>query len=104
MSRTREYWIYQNRNVAQPWAISNCITYTGYRDMPYAWRIDTTVYADWIPGAHSDSSMTNRTFRNGEEYAFAVAAILGKYGHALLDADIAQLIHAYNDQTGISYR
>lgn len=104
MARVREYWTYQKRNVSQPWAIANYVTYTGLHDMPLAWRFDTVIYADWIPNTHSDSSMHNRTYRDAGEFAAAVAATLGKYGHTLHDMDAEQLMHAYNDQISNSYR
>ena len=103
MARTREFWIYQKLNVAQPWAIANYITFDKTKEMPYSWRFDTVLYAEWIPNTHSDSTLFNRTYRDGGEYAAAVAGVAAKYGHNLPDADIDQLIKAWCDQIGTCY-
>lgn len=98
MARTKEFWTYQKRDVSQPWAICNCITYDKTRELPYSYRFDTALYADWIPGAHSDSTLYNRTYRDGSEFAAAVASVAAKHGHIMQDSDIDQLINAWIEQ------
>lgn len=103
MARVKEFWTYQRKNVQQPWALVNYVTYDYTRDLPYSWRFDTVLYAEWIPNTHSDSSLFNRTYRDGGEFAAAVAAVAAKYGHILDDADIDQLIKAWIDQIQTCY-
>ena len=103
MARTKEFWTYQKRNSAQPWAIVNYVTYNRDRDLPYSFRFDTVLHAEWIPGNHTDSSLFNRTYRDGGEFAAAVASVAAKYGHILGDDDVDQLIGAWSDQIQSCY-
>ena len=103
MARTKEFWVYQKRDVAQPWALVNYVSYDRSRDLPYTFRFDTVLHAEWIPNTHTDTSLYNRTYRNGGEFAAAVAGIAAKYGHILSDADIDQLIYAWSDQINTCY-
>ena len=103
MARVKEFWTYQRLNVAQPWALVNYVTFDRTRELPYSWRFDTVFYAEWIPNHHSDSSLYNRTYRDGGEFAAAVAAVAAKYGHNLEDADIDQLINAWIDVINTCY-
>ena len=98
MARTKEFWTYQREQVKQPWAICNYVTFDKTSDMSYRYRFDSVLFAEWIPGAHCDSSLTNRTYRDGSEFAAALAAVAAKYGHILTDADIDQLINAWIEQ------
>ena len=91
MARTREFWCYQKRNVSQPWAINAIVTADRSKGMPYTYRFDILVHAEWIPGSHSDSSLWNRTFRTGEEFTYAVLSIMLKYGKTLEEPDETQL-------------
>lgn len=103
MARVKEFWTYQRRNVSQPWALVNYVTYNPNRDMPYSWRFDTVFYAEWIPNTHSDSTLYNRTYRDGGEFAAAVASVAAKYGHNLEDSDVEQLINAWMQQISSCY-
>lgn len=103
MARQKEFWIYQRREVAQPWAICNYVGFDRMKELPYSWRFDTVLHAEWIPNTHTDSSLYNRTYRNGGEFAAAVASVAAKYGHILSDADVDQLINAWSDQINSCY-
>ena len=103
MARVKELWSYQRLNVSQPWAIVNYITYNSGREMPYEWRFDTVIYAEWIPNTHSDSTLYNRTYRDGGEYASAVTATMAKYGYNAPDADVDQFIKIWSDNIANCY-
>lgn len=103
MARQREFWTYQKRDVSQPWAIANYVTFDSTRELPYSWRFDTVLHAEWIPNTHTDSSLYNRTYRDGGEYAAAIAALAAKYGHIVSDADVEQLINSWVDIIGTCY-
>lgn len=95
MERTREYWIYQKRNVSDPWAIQCIVTFTRTKQIPFAYRFDVIVYADWIPGYHSDSSCWNKVFANGDDFCSAILDVLAKYGHGLTFDDETQLAQSF---------
>lgn len=103
MARQREFWTYQKRNVSQPWAIANYVTFDRTRELPYSWRFDTVLHAEWIPNTHTDSSLFNRTYRDGGEYAAAIASVAAKYGHIISDSDVEQLINSWMDIINTCY-
>lgn len=97
MARTREFWLYQRRNVQEPWAIQAIVEFDRRKKMPYSYRWNVIIYADWIPYSHQDSSIFNRTFDSGEEFASVVHEVLAKYGHELDDEDVNYLVKSWLD-------
>lgn len=98
MARTKEFWIYQQSSAESPWAIVNYITYDKARELPYQYRFDTVIYCERIPNTHSDSTLFNRIYANGDEFAAAVAKVMAKYGIIVSDDDVDQLIGAWMKQ------
>jgi hypothetical protein len=89
--RTREFWLYQSRNVQKPFAVHNVVTYNRANSMPEAYRFDCYVYHDDIPGTHCDCSIRQQAYKTGDEYAYAVCNVLMRYGIDTDDQDVNEL-------------
>ena len=98
MARTKEFWVYQKRNVQDPFALVNYVTFDRTRNLPFSFRFDTVMHAEWIPNTHTDSTLFRRCYKDGGEFAAAVAGVAAKYGVILTDEDIDQLIRAWANQ------
>lgn len=67
----KDYWIYQRRNVAQPWAIYFCKVYTkGKREDTF---FDWTIFHDAIKNDTNSKSGINLHCDNVSQYVDAIA-------------------------------
>ena len=93
--RTREFWLYQSRNVQKPFAVHNVVTCNRAKSIPEAYRFDCYIYHDDIPGTHCDCSIRQRSYGSGDDYAYDVIKVLNGYGIDTTDQDVQELIREW---------
>lgn len=74
------FWIYQERDVPEPWAVHAWLLDNG--------TLDLAIYAEWIPSKSKKILNIPATF---EEFAGALTRVCSDYGQMLTIADLKQL-------------
>lgn len=75
-----DIWIYQERDVKEPWALHLWLINNG--------TIDISVYAEWLPHGSKRMLGVKATF---DELIDALTDLLGDYGQILENEDISAL-------------
>ena len=90
----KDYWIYQKRNVFNPWAIYLCKVYERYK--PQTVFFDWTIYHDAIQNQTNSKSGINLHCSNVSEYVDFIAGELANYTKVTA-ADKTQLYDSFLD-------
>lgn len=84
--KEQSWWIYQERKVAEPWAIHLKATKSQRRI-----RADTEIYADWLPTKSKRMLLHDTSIVQSRTWLGEVGKILAAYGHPLMERDVEQL-------------
>lgn len=79
-------WIYQQREVNEPWAIRVCM-----RKTQRLIEVVSDIYADYLPTKNKSISVPNVYINQNITYIYKVGNILTAYEHPLDEDDIALL-------------
>lgn len=90
----KDYWVYQKRDVATPWALYIVKEYD--RRYPEVTTIDYTFYHEDIPTATHSKSFVGLHHANAKGYADAITAEMEEYV-AVEESDYAQVERAIDD-------
>lgn len=84
--KEQSWWIYQDRNVSEPWAI-----HLTARKERRRIRADTEIYADWLNTSSKRFLINDMSIVQTSSWIDTVARILATYDHPLNGHDREQL-------------
>lgn len=84
--KSKEWWIYQKREVESPWAIHMYVQ-KHYRSI----RADTELFADWIPAESKRLVLGNMSIVRPEHWMEVISTVLTTLDHPPDDQDLKQL-------------
>lgn len=90
----KDYWVYQKRDVATPWALYVVKEYD--RRKPDATTLDLTIYHEDIQHPTHSRSFVNIKHDSVEGYVLDIAGKLAEYTH-VTEADLQQLRMSIED-------
>lgn len=85
-------WVYQAREVAQPWAL-HISARKEYRKI----RADAEIYADYFTNKTHQMLIRDASINRAEMFLAVVDYVLGKYGHPLTETDKQQITDTITD-------
>lgn len=91
--RIAQHWIYQERKVSKPWAVS---VFVELQSDWYAPRIQATIFHEDMYKGHDDSIFNVRIY-SPSDFASTIVSKLNVHGIVADDDDIDQLWRAWLD-------
>ena len=85
-------WVYQAREVAQPWAL-HISSRKEYRKI----RVDAEIYADYFTNKTHQMLIRDASINRAEMFLAVVDEVLGMYGHPLTETDKQQITDTITD-------
>lgn len=85
-------WVYQAREVAQPWAL-HISSRKEYRKI----RADAEIYADYFTNKTHRMLIRDVSIVQAKRFLAVVDKVLGKYGHPLTETDKQQITDTITD-------
>lgn len=85
-------WVYQAREVAQPWAL-HISALKEYRKI----RADAEIYADYFTNDTHRMLIRDVSIVRAETFLAVVDYVLGMYGHSLSETDKQQITETITD-------
>lgn len=85
-------WVYQAREVAQPWAL-HISSRKEYRKI----RADAEIYADYFTNKTHRMLIRDASINRAEMFLAVVDEVLGMYGHPLTETDKQQITDTITD-------
>ena len=85
-------WVYQAREVAQPWAL-----HISSRKEHRKIRADAEIYADYFTNKTHRMLIRDVSIVQAKRFLAVVDEVLGKYGHPLTETDKQQITGTITD-------
>ena len=90
--KKQDRWVYQAREVAQPWAL-HISARKEYRKI----RADAEIYADYFTNKTHRMLIRDASITRAEMFLAVVDEVLGMYGHPLTETDKQQITDTITD-------